>query len=69
MNRRLAAPYLLREFGLQDLGVRRNVIEGMYERVNEQDLKQNAIVMAWFAWQAANTDQVIPRPTPAASGR
>ena len=69
MNRRLAAPYLLREFGLQDLGVRRNVIEGMYERVNEQDLKQNAIVMAWFAWQAANTDQTIPRPQPAASGR
>jgi hypothetical protein len=88
-----------------DLGVRRNVIEGigatdhlsfraagipgfnpiqeykdydvrmhhtnvdMYERVREQDLKQNAIVMAWFAWQAANTDQVIPRPAPAASGR
>jgi hypothetical protein len=41
----------------------------MYERVREQDLKQNAIVMAWFAWQAANTDQTIPRPQPAASGR
>jgi len=41
----------------------------MYERVREQDLKQNAIVMAWFAWQAANTDQAIPRPQPAASGR
>jgi hypothetical protein len=41
----------------------------LYERVNEQDLKQNAIVMAWFAWQAANTDQRIPRPEPAASGR
>jgi len=34
----------------------------LYERVTEQDLKQNAIVMAWFAWQAANTDQRIPRP-------
>ncbi|HEX4565251.1 MAG TPA: hypothetical protein VH138_01420, partial [Vicinamibacterales bacterium] len=41
----------------------------LYERVREQDLKQNAIVMAWFAWQAANTDQTIPRPQPAASGR
>jgi carboxypeptidase Q len=34
----------------------------MYERVSEKDLQQNAIVMAWFAWQAANTDQRIPRP-------
>jgi hypothetical protein len=34
----------------------------LYERVSEKDLKQNAIVMAWFAWQAANTDQRIPRP-------
>jgi carboxypeptidase Q len=41
----------------------------LYERVSEKDLKQNAIVMAWFAWQAANTDQAIPRPEPAASGR
>jgi hypothetical protein len=41
----------------------------LYERVAEKDLKQNAIVMAWFAWQAANTDQAIPRPEPATSGR
>jgi carboxypeptidase Q len=41
----------------------------LYERVNEKDLKQNAVVMAWFAWQAANTDQAIPRPEPATSGR
>ena len=41
----------------------------LYERVSEQDLKQNAIVMAWFAWQAANTDQRLPRPEPTASGR
>lgn len=33
-----------------------------YERVREQDLKQNAIVMAWFAWQAATTAARIPRP-------
>jgi len=34
----------------------------LYERVREQDLKQNAIVMAWFAWQAATTAERIPRP-------
>jgi hypothetical protein len=33
-----------------------------YERVREQDLKQNAVVMAWFAWQAATTTERIPRP-------
>jgi len=34
----------------------------LYERVSDKDLKQNAIVMAWFAWQAATTGQRIPRP-------
>jgi carboxypeptidase Q len=33
-----------------------------YERVREQDLKQNAIVLAWFALQAANTSERLPRP-------
>jgi hypothetical protein len=83
---------------LKDLGVRKNVIEGigntdhlsfrvagipgfnpiqeykdydvrthhtnvdLYERVREQDLKQNAVVLAWFAWQAANTAERLPRP-------
>lgn len=83
---------------LKDLGVRKNVIEGigntdhlsfraagvpgfnpiqeykdydvrthhtnvdLYERVREQDLRQNAVVLAWFAWQAANTAERIPRP-------
>jgi hypothetical protein len=83
---------------LKDLGVRKNVIQGvgstdhlsfravgvpgfnpiqeykdydvrmhhtnvdLYERVREQDLKQNAIVLAWFAWQAATTAERIPRP-------
>jgi hypothetical protein len=32
------------------------------ERVRGQDLKQNAIVMAWFAWQGATTTERIPRP-------
>ena len=34
----------------------------LYERVQEKDLKQNAIVMAWFAWQAANAAERLPRP-------
>ncbi len=33
-----------------------------YERVREQDLKQNAVVLASFALQAANTTERIPRP-------
>jgi len=33
-----------------------------YERVRDQDLKQNAIVLAWFALQAANTTERILRP-------
>jgi carboxypeptidase Q len=39
------------------------------ERVREQDLKQSSVVLAWFAWCAANTDQSIPRPAAASSGR
>jgi carboxypeptidase Q len=34
----------------------------LYERVSEPDLKQNAVVMAWFVWQAATTAERIPRP-------
>jgi len=34
-----------------------------YERVSEKDLQQSAIVMAFFAWQAAMRDGKIPRPT------
>lgn len=34
----------------------------LYERVREQALKQNAIVMAWFAWQAATASGRLPRP-------
>ena len=41
----------------------------MPERVREQDLKEAAIVLAWFAYEASVTDQSIPRPAPAASGR
>ena len=32
------------------------------ERVPAEGLKQSAVTLAWFAWQAANTDQHMPRP-------
>ena len=34
-----------------------------YERVSERDLRQSALVMAVFAWQAANRDGKLPRIT------
>jgi hypothetical protein len=34
-----------------------------YERVSEKDLRQSALVMAVFAWQAAMRDGKIPRVT------
>jgi hypothetical protein len=37
-----------------------------YERVREADLKQNAIVLAWIAYNAAVTDQKFIRPEPRA---
>jgi hypothetical protein len=37
-----------------------------YERVRVQDLKQNAIVLAWVAYNAAVTDLKFPRPEPRA---
>lgn len=33
-----------------------------YERVSEADLKQSALVFAFFAWQAAQRDGKFPRP-------
>ena len=38
-----------------------------YERVREEDLKQNAVVLAWMVYNAANTTQKFPRPEPAAA--
>jgi hypothetical protein len=37
-----------------------------YERVREEDLKQNAIVLAWMVYNAAMTDEKLPRPEPGA---
>jgi hypothetical protein len=37
-----------------------------YERIREEDLKQNAIVLAWFVYNAAMTDQKVPGPAPSA---
>jgi len=33
------------------------------ERLQEKDIQQAAIAMAWFAYQAAMSDEKIPRPT------
>ena len=38
-----------------------------YERIREQDLKQNAMVLAWIAYNAAVSDQKFPRPEPRAA--
>jgi hypothetical protein len=37
----------------------------LYERLNKDDLMQAAVIMASFAWQAANRDAMLPRkPVP-----
>ena len=33
----------------------------LYERIQEADLKQMAVIVATFAYQAANADQLLPR--------
>jgi Zn-dependent M28 family amino/carboxypeptidase len=38
-----------------------------YERVRPEDLKQNAIVLAWYALNMATTDEKLPRPEPRAA--
>lgn len=35
-----------------------------HERVREEDLKQNAIVLAWFVYNAAMMNEKLPRPAP-----
>lgn len=41
----------------------------VYDRVVADDLKQAAVIMATFAYQAAMRDEKIPRkPVPAAPG-
>ena len=35
-----------------------------YERIREEDLKQNAAVLAWFIYNASITDERLPRPQP-----
>ena len=34
--------------------------------IKEDDLKQNAVVLAWFVYNAAMSSERVPRPTPAA---
>jgi hypothetical protein len=33
----------------------------VFDRVIEEDLKNNAVITAVFAWLAANGDEIIPR--------
>jgi hypothetical protein len=38
-----------------------------YERIRPEDLKQNAIVLAWYALNLATMDEKLPRPEPRAA--
>ena len=69
MTRRIAGALAIAAGAdIHGTGTAQNDVMGRI-RVSEKDLKQNAILMAWFAWQAANTDQRLPRPESATSGR
>jgi carboxypeptidase Q len=46
----------------------------VYERIQEEDMRKNAVIVASFVYLAANRDQLLPRkplpaPQPAAGGR
>ena len=46
----------------------------LYERIQEEDMRKNAVIVASFVYFAANRDQVLPRkplpkPQPAVGGR
>ena len=43
----------------------------LYERIQEEDMRKNAVIVAAFVYNAANRDQLLPRkpmpkPLPAA---
>jgi carboxypeptidase Q len=38
-----------------------------YERIREEDLRQNAIVLAWYVLNLATMDEKLPRPAPRAA--
>ncbi len=43
-----------------------------YERIQEEDMRKNAVIVASFVYHAANRDQLLPRkplPRPAGAGR
>ena len=42
----------------------------LYERIQEEDMRKNAVIVAAFAYHAANRDEKLPRkPLPAPGGR
>ena len=51
----------IQEYATYDVRMHHTNVD-TYERVREEDLKQNAVVLAWFALQAANTTEPIQRP-------
>jgi hypothetical protein len=41
-----------------------------YERIQEEDMRKNAVIVAAFAYHTANRDEKLPRkPLPAGRGR
>jgi hypothetical protein len=43
-----------------------------YERIQEEDMRKNAVIVASFVYHAANREQLLPRkplPRPAGGGR
>jgi hypothetical protein len=40
-----------------------------YERIQEEDMRKNAVIVASFVYHAANREQLLPRkPLPRAQG-
>jgi hypothetical protein len=59
---------VIKEFGAYDERTRHTNAD-YPERMSEDALKQSAIFMATFAWQAAMAEQKIPRPATSSPGR
>ena len=51
----------IQDYGNYDIRTHHTNMD-MIERVNLSDVRQAAVAMAWFAYNAAMTDQKVPRP-------
>ncbi len=54
--------------GLDYSGRTHHVNQDVYERLQPDDMKFNAMVAASFAWQAAQRDEKLPHPLPVPAG-